>query len=57
MGAAVSTHNESQTAHPSLTARVRAAELAMNGKETIVQEGDPTSATAGAKGQHYTISK
>ena len=57
MGAAVSTHNESQTAHPSLTARVRAAELAMNGKETIVQEGDPTSATAGAKGQHYINSK
>lgn len=57
MGAAVSAHDESQTAHPGLTARVRAAELAMNGKETIVQEGDPTSATAGAKGQHYINSK
>lgn len=57
MGAVIGAHNESQTAHPSLTARVRAAELAMNGKETIVQAGDPTKETEGAKGQHYINAK
>lgn len=39
--------NESQNAHPGLTARVRAAELAMNGKETIVQAGDSTGEAVG----------
>ena len=53
MGAAIGEHDADQNAHPGLTARIRATELAMNGKETITREGDPTSATVGAKGQHY----
>ena len=53
MDAAIGEHDADQDAHPGLTARVRATELAMNGKETITREGDPTSATVGAKGQHY----
>lgn len=53
MDAAIGEHDADQDAHPGLTARVRATELAVNGKETITREGDPTSATVGAKGQHY----
>lgn len=53
MDAAIGEHDADQDAHPGLTARVQATELAMNGKETITREGDPTSVTVGAKGQHY----
>ena len=53
MDAAFEGHNADPEAHPSLTARVRGLELAMNGKETIVQEGEPTIETVGKKRQHY----
>ena len=54
MDEAIGAHDADTDAHPALTARVRAAELALNGKETILSlEGDPTVETVGAKGQHY----
>ena len=46
-------HNTDREAHPATVARVRGFELAMNGKETIVREDDPTGQTVGTKGQHY----
>ena len=47
-------HNADLDAHPSIVARVRATEIALNGKETILSsDGDPTVETEGAKGQHY----
>ena len=53
-GGTVEAHNTDPEAHPSLTARMRATELALNGSETILApEGDPTTETAGKKGQHY----
>ena len=52
--AAIGDHNADQDAHPGLIARMRATELALNGKVTILApEGDPTDTTVGAKGQHY----
>ena len=57
MGQVFGAHNGDPEAHPDLTARVRGLELAVNGKATIVQEGDPTSETEGAKGQHYINTK
>ena len=57
MGEAFGAHNTDQEAHPATVARVRGLELAMNGKETIAREGDPTSETEGAKGQHYINTK
>ena len=53
MGEAFGAHNTDQEAHPATVARVRGLELAMNGKETIVQEGEPTIETVGKKRQHY----
>ena len=54
MDAAIGDHDAAPDAHPVLAARVRAAELALNGKETILSlEDDPTAETVGAKGQHY----
>ena len=48
------THNKDPEAHPGLTARIRATELTLNGSETILSwDGDPTTETAGKKGQHY----
>ena len=53
-GKSVETHNNDPEAHPGLTARMLAAEMAMNGSKTILaSEGDPTTATEGKKGQHY----
>ncbi len=50
----IKTHNADLEAHAPLTARIRAMELTLNGKETILApEGDPTVETVGAKGQHY----
>ena len=51
---AIVAHNADLAAHPSIMARVRAVELTLNGKETILSpEDDPTHETAGTKGQHY----
>lgn len=51
---AIEDHNKNLGAHPSLTARVRAAELALNGSETILSlEGGPTIETVGKKDQYY----
>ena len=50
----IKAHNADLEAHAPLTARIRAMELTLNGKETILApEGDPTVETVGAKGQHY----
>lgn len=46
-------HNADSGAHKDIAARVKAMETAMNGSETIVQDGDPTEETVGEKGQHY----
>ena len=47
-------HNADLEAHPAIAARVQAAEIALNGKPTILStDGDPTKETEGAKGQHY----
>ena len=47
-------HNADLEAHPGILARVQATEIALNGKPTILSpEGDPTTETEGAKGQHY----
>ena len=47
-------HNADLETHSPLMARIRAMELTLNGKETILApEGDPTVETVGAKGQHY----
>ena len=46
-------HNRDKAAHPQLIARIRAAELALNGSETLTGSEDPTTETAGLIGQHY----
>ena len=47
-------HNADLEAHPGILARVQATEITLNGKATILsKEGDPTTETEGAKGQHY----
>ena len=53
MAEAIKGHNEDPEEHPYMTARIRAAEIALNGKETIIRAGDPTNETVGVKGQHY----
>lgn len=53
MADAVSAHNADPDAHPSLTARARGLELALNGSVTITKDGDPTTETKGKKDQHY----
>lgn len=52
--AALEAHNTDPEAHPGLTTRMLATELALNGSATILApEGDPTTETVGKKGQHY----
>ena len=46
-------HDTSGRAHSGLVMRMRAMELAVNGSDTIIGEGDPTPETVGRKGQHY----
>lgn len=46
-------HNEDREAHPGLLARVHAAEVVLNGSETITKKEDPTTETDGVLGQHY----
>lgn len=50
---AFAAHNADDQAHPALIARARATELALNGSETILGDGDPTDKTVGLTGQHY----
>lgn len=46
-------HDTSDKAHRSLIVRMKAMEVAVNGSDTIIGDGDPTPETAGRKGQHY----
>lgn len=46
-------HDTSDKAHKSLLVRMKAMEVAVNGSDTIIGDGDPTTATVGRKGQHY----
>ena len=46
-------HDTSDTAHSGLLMRMKSMEIAVNGSDTIIGEGDPTSETVGRKGQHY----
>lgn len=46
-------HDASDKAHSSLLVRMKSMEVAVNGSDTIIGEGDPTTETIGRKGQHY----
>lgn len=46
-------HDTSDRAHSGLILRMKAMELAVNGSNTIIGDGDPTPETVGRKGQHY----
>lgn len=50
---AMQAHNGDPEAHPGLAARLYAAELALNGGETLPGSGPPSAETMGQKGQHY----
>ena len=50
---AIAGHNGDGKAHTGAVERLCALEAALNGKETIYRDGDPTAETAGTKGQHY----
>lgn len=50
---AIAGHNGDGKAHTGAVERLCALEAALNGKETIYRDGDPTAEMAGTKGQHY----
>ena len=50
---ALRTHDQDGEAHGGVMARVRAAEIAINGSETLTGDGVPGAETAGEVGRHY----
>ena len=50
---AVTGHDANPEAHNCIAARIGAMETALNGGETLLEDGPPDSNTQGEKGQHY----
>ncbi|WP_298028683.1 hypothetical protein [uncultured Dysosmobacter sp.] len=53
IAADIEEHNQDPEAHPALSARIAAAEKALNGYPTLTGNEDPTAETEGKVGQHY----